>query len=271
MAKYDREFLVQYLQDIYALYLAENRIQRKQHQSEYPIERSHSDRTEQLQKPRKPTHEEPGCATWFAAIFAGFACFLLFLEIAFLKTHIASFMLVLLFGGIVSTTVFAIIGFQANRERNKANEDNYQLKLHDYEYALAEHQKIQALLKQAYNVNVIPGPYRDMYAIAYLYDYFSCSQETDLSMALNTYVLEQIKDRLDNLIRNQEETILTLYGIMDNQAEMMRKMEKIHQDLSRRLRGIHATADEQNTYLSMIEANSAVTSYFSATQYFKKS
>lgn len=270
MAKYDREFLVQYLQDIYALYLAENRIQRKQHQSEYPIERSHSDRTEQLQKPRKPTYEEPGCATWFAAIFAGFAYFLLFLEIAFLKTLSTSFMLFLLFGGIVST-VFAIIGFQANWKRNEANEDNYQLELHDYEYALAEHQKIQALLKQAYNVNVIPGRYRDVYAIAYLYDYFSCSQETDLSMALNTYVLEQIKDRLDNLIRNQEETILTLYGIMDNQAEMMRKMEKMHQNLSRRLRGIQASTDEQNTYLNMIEANSAVTSYFSAAQYFKNS
>lgn len=194
----------------------------------------------------------------------------------------------------IVSTLFAVIGFLACREQNESNEAAYQRDLYNYNQALAEYQKIEeqnahnlpalsntltqcrqereriaALLEQVYNVNVIPGRYQDVYAIAYLYDYFSCSQETDLSMALNTYVLEQIKDRLDRLIRNQEETILTLYGIIDNQAETMRKLDKMHQDMKHRLSSIQASSDEQATYLRMIESNSAVDTYFSAVQYLQ--
>lgn len=289
MAKYDREFLVQYLQDIYALYLAENRIQRKQHQTEYKIERCQENQKKRPQKPQRRNAETPGCGTcyWTGSAVVSFLIY-------FIVSN--SFAAVLMLFTAIVSTVFAVTGFHACRKQNEANEAAYQRDLYNYYHALADYSKIEeqnarnlpelsstltlcrqereqitGLLEQIYNVNIIPGRYRDEYAIAYLYDYFSCSQETDLSMALNTYVLERIKDRLDNLIRNQEETILTLYGIMDNQAEMMRKMEKMHQDLSRRLRDIRATADEQNTYLSMIEANSAVASYFSAAQYFKNS
>lgn len=291
MAKYDREFLVQYLQDIYALYLAENRLKTTQRQAEYKIARCQENQKQQPQKPQRRDAETPGCGPYY---WTGSAVFSFLIYFIVGDASSISFTAVLMLLTAIVSTLFAVIGFLACREQNESNEAAYQRDLYNYNQALAEYQKIEeqnarnlpalsntltqcrqereriaALLEQVYNVNVIPGRYRDVYAIAYLYDYFSCSQETDLSMALNTYVLEQIKDRLDRLIRNQEETILTLYGIIDNQAETMRKLDKMHQDMKHRLSSIQASSDEQATYLRMIESNSAVDTYFSAVQYLQ--
>ena len=130
--------------------------------------------------------------------------------------------------------------------------------------------RINTVLNRVYNANVIPYQYRNMYASVYLYDYFSGSREDDLALALNTFVLEQIKERLDVIIEQQSEMIL-------NQRIMIAKQEKTIQlqqahtaMMQNKLNQIVASNEERNQYLRMIEGNTAATAYFAAADYIRR-
>ena len=126
------------------------------------------------------------------------------------------------------------------------------------------------MIKKAYSINIIPNQYRDLYTIVYLYDYFEGSRETNLAMALNTFVLEQIKDRLDRIIAQLSDIILNQYVIMDNQKKAMQAAQRQHDALQSRLRRIEATNEERNVYLDMIESNTATMRYFATVDYLTK-
>lgn len=67
--------------------------------------------------------------------------------------------------------------------------------------------KVMVQLSKAYELNLIPKPFRNLYGVYYLYDYLSTSQES-LTDALLHLDLEQIKDKLDHVIAQQSEQIL---------------------------------------------------------------
>lgn len=137
------------------------------------------------------------------------------------------------------------------------------------QYLANECGKIDKLLTQNYSLNVIPGWYRDMYAAVYLYDWFSNSYSDDLDMALNTFVLEQIKEKLDIIIRNQSEELLNQRIIIANQNESMRQAGQHHAELMNKLNQMHAAGEERKTYLEMIERNTAIDAYFSMATYLR--
>jgi hypothetical protein len=62
-------------------------------------------------------------------------------------------------------------------------------------------------LQQAYNANIIPLQFRNIQGIYYLYDYISTSNQ-GLSEALLQCNLEAIKEKLDNVIKQQGEAIV---------------------------------------------------------------
>lgn len=62
--------------------------------------------------------------------------------------------------------------------------------------------RVTTALQNAYAINIIPAPFRSTAAIYYLVDYLSTSRET-MSSALLHANLEDIKRRLDQVIRNQ--------------------------------------------------------------------
>lgn len=65
------------------------------------------------------------------------------------------------------------------------------------------------LLLDAYSINIIPKQYRDIYAAFYLYDYLSTSAAS-LETALLHYNLEELKARLNEVIRQQSEMLLEM-------------------------------------------------------------
>ncbi len=124
-------------------------------------------------------------------------------------------------------------------------------------------------LQKIYDANIIPRRYRDIYIAIYLYDWFSTSQSDDLDMALNMFVLEEIKEKLDKIIENQSEIILNQYMIMANQKKSMELQEEHSRMMHRKLDQIEASNEERNTYLRMIEGNTAATAYFAAADYIR--
>ncbi|MDE7225488.1 MAG: hypothetical protein K2N49_01305, partial [Ruminococcus sp.] len=70
-------------------------------------------------------------------------------------------------------------------------------------------EKLQILdeLEKAYDLNIIPMQFRDIYGVAYLYDYLSTSSQS-LSDALMQCNLDAIKQKLDKMINLQSEAII---------------------------------------------------------------
>lgn len=132
-----------------------------------------------------------------------------------------------------------------------------------------ERQRVSTLLQKSYGANVIPGQYRNVYAAMYLYDYFRNSRADDLDLVLNTFVLEQIKERLDIIIASQSEMILNQRILMANQEKSIEQQRFHHDQLMDKLDQIHAQGEERNLYEQMIESHTAASAYFAAAEYIR--
>ncbi len=137
------------------------------------------------------------------------------------------------------------------------------------EFFNGEYTKVNNLLIQAYDVNVIPNQYRNLYASVYLYDYFKTSQATDLERALTLFVLEEIKERLDFIIQQQSEMILHQQVIIAEQIKTREQQEIRTRMMISKLDSIIASNEERNKYLDMIEVNTHTTAFFATVEYLK--
>lgn len=286
MAKYNRDFLVLYLKDLYALHLAENKL-RKQHDKLVGRANKLERGVEYATPPREPSYSDNGMGI-FLIVTGAVTVVLSFVMSAF---NINVLGLLFLFGGIFEIVMGLITNNTTNKENDKKREEYGKQRM---EYNRIQRQNLEvknkylpettaglkqcksaiqdvsATLSRAYSANIIPGQYRNLYAIAYLYEYFCYSQEDNLSIALNTFVLEQIKERLDRIIENQSEIILNQYRIISQNQEAMEQREQQHAMLCEKLTRIEASNEERNTYLEMINCNTATTAYFTAADYFRK-
>lgn len=124
-----------------------------------------------------------------------------------------------------------------------------------------ERNKIAETLSKVYAANIIPSYYRDMYAAVYLYDFFSTSRSDDLDMALNTYVLEQTKDKLDVIIEKQHTEILNQRRILAYQQKSLEEQRAHNAYMRQKVYQIASNIEEQNQYLAMVESSAAATAY----------
>lgn len=292
MAKYNREFLVPYLQNICALHLADKKIDNQV----FPLIR----REKRLQSgvrpvdcPVKPTRYESmeEGLSWAGTIFAIGAGLLFRLigkgDVNFL-TLLGHFFC---FCGMIFGVCALVMYMKSKKEHQKAL-IRYKERLQEYEEAQQynaeirkkelprvqaaikkwswESGRVTCLLQDAYNVNIIPSRYRNIYAAVYLYDWFSTSQADDLDMALSMFVLEEIKEKLDTIIANQSEIILNQCMMLANQQKSLDQQQRHSAMMRSKLNQIAASNEERNIYLSMIESNTAATAYFAAADYISK-
>lgn len=291
MAKYNREFLVPYLQNICALHLAKDKIE-DQYASLYFKEKKLQDGAKKLPAPPTPPTEEHsffgivGLIGGISSLFLGFICY--FFELSIL----AGFLYILgachLFVAWFSYTStndkneekkakYKTAMDKYNKEFQKIQSENKHLREHELpavqaklRVSLREKKKVERLLVEMYDVNIIPSRYRDIYVAIYLYDWFSTSQADDLDMALSMFVLEEIKDKLDTIIANQAEIILNQCMILANQQKSFEQQHQYNQMMQSKLNRIAASNEERNIYLSMIESNTAATAYFAAADYIRQ-
>lgn len=130
----------------------------------------------------------------------------------------------------------------------------------------AEYQQVDNQLKHSYSVNIIPSQFRNLYAVYYLYEFLSTSDNT-LSEALLHYDLDEIKRKLDIVIQQQEQIILN-QELQISQNESLRKQ---NDDLIK-----YAIATETNTrmaaqYTEVAAANTEALMYMSVAHYIRGS
>lgn len=290
MAKYNRELLVPYLQSICALHLAQKKIR------EHNIQIQNNLKFEQnrlkdggVKYPESPNiNVETGCGT-IASLTFGIITIICSLIACTVPEWIGNSILILLFGGI-PFTVIPLLVIISSRKSNDELMNQYQIKIEEtekqrseniedasfyisiYEKALQdgenEYHKLQELSQKLYSANIIPSQYRNVYAAVYLYDWFSTSGADDLDHALSMFVLEEIKDRLDQIITYQSDMLLNQQIIIANQHKTLESLEKYRSDMKDILNNLETTTEENNKYLSMIEGNTAAIAYFSAAEYY---
>lgn len=294
MARYNRDFLVPYLEDICALHLSKQKIHRMIELSNQEISKINKTALENVGDPKLERYENEGSLYGVGTGCLGSICSVMgvvFLFGSFFGEHVAAMIIL----AIASVVVGILLAFRSMGAKDRVNvEIKARNDARERDHAIAqmaalvvaepqvnaikerisvlenEIQKIDTLLEKQYSINVIPGWYRDLYPAVYLYDWFSNSRANDLDVALNTLVLEQIKDRLDTIIRNQSDMIINQRIMIANQQKSMEQADRHHATLMAKLDRIEATNEDRNMYLSMIEANTAANAYFSAANYLKQ-
>ena len=132
--------------------------------------------------------------------------------------------------------------------------------------------KIEDMLSDSYDANIIPWDYRERAAITYLYQYFSTSNANDLDQVIQTFMLEQIHEQLER-IENQVNQILS------NQDYMIEKLQDIHTEaqnqtkmtsqIKKSVLQLKDSDDRKEKYLDMIECNTKASAYFQAATYLE--
>ena len=131
-------------------------------------------------------------------------------------------------------------------------------------------QKARAIKEKLYAVNIIPSRYRTIHAAYYLYDYFESGRETDLDRVIQTMLLEEIIQRMDKLISQNQEILLNQrmqIALMENQNQAIADN---HREQMRRLAQMEVNQERQMDYQRMIEVNQEVTNFFLAADYLEK-
>ena len=127
-----------------------------------------------------------------------------------------------------------------------------------------EFNQVNALLTKAYSVNIIPAQFRNLHAVYYLHDFLSTSNET-LTSGLMHCDLDVIKQKLDEIIEQQQTIIL-------NQAIIMSQNEQIMQQNDRQLRHIinaEINSEKAATYAQIASINSEACAWIGVANYIK--
>lgn len=299
MARMNREILVPYLQDVCALQLTKKKQQEK-------LAKLHSEKDSALREAvvAMPTARATVTSSFFGKLacvgVTSVGCSLILAVLVGIMAGLTGSIVgddsgslgdVLLIGGaIVAVVSFVLHLFSIsiqNANIMRENQQNFQSwkKQSDIRRSKAEAicagisneireiesqiHAVDGLLNKAYSANLIPSRYRDLYAAVYLYDWFSTGMSDDMDMALNTYVLEQIKSRLDTIIQNQAVQIINQRTIIANQARMANAIERNAQQMREKVARMNESLEKQNMYLNMIDSNVAATRYF-AEEVYKK-
>lgn len=287
MARYNRTFLVPYLNNICTLHLTKRKLLDQINQAQKEIDHV---REEAIRKVEPPKYEKKKVGPFVGQILL--AMLLLLIAIPLLLMSLVSgvyFALCLLDMGAAWMLIIHV--FKAEKDadekikaRNEEIEKNYLLAQRaaaesvepfisvfkgKIDFYRKEITRIEGLLTELYGANVIPGWYRDLYPAVYLNDWFTNSRADDLDVALGMLVLEQIKDKLDVIIQNQADQLINQRIIIANQERRMEQAERHHGELMSKLDEIQATNEERNTYLQMINANTSTSAFFAEASYLR--
>ncbi len=131
------------------------------------------------------------------------------------------------------------------------------------------------VLKKAYSHNIIPGPYRNLASICYIYDYMSTSQSSLEDTLLHAHMeggIQRITARLDAFMRQNEELILTARRIEYNTEQQLAQNKQILQTLQQNLAAQQRTAQntqELSQYAKIAATSAQTCAFFQMATYFQ--
>lgn len=125
--------------------------------------------------------------------------------------------------------------------------------------------KVNKLLQRAYQVNIIPMQFRNLYAVYYLHEFISTSHES-LATALLHYDLNEIKAKLDRIIEQQQEIIIQ-QAIIAAQNKQLLQQNKSQLE---RLSAIENNTSQAAQYAEIAAVNAETCAWISLANYIDK-
>lgn len=294
MTRYDRRLLVPYLRDVCSVELLLNRVQNEAAIAQNNVY-SYSNKYNSDKKPIEPqsvgSYEGSGCGCWAVTILLlAVSLFCIFLSESLILMIVGCFLgMVALFAIRFISEEFSdrsreLDVHDSQMETYKQALDAYNSREGEREFNLAKAQEwnrmlsvrnqrvteVQRLRDKVYKANVIPLPYRNIYAAHFLYDYFRSSQSDDMDHALQMFVLEEIKQKLDRIIDQQTEIILGQRAMLAEQERTNRTLAENHKREMMQLATLNENAVRRNQYLEMINTNLEVSNFFAFHDYIRR-
>lgn len=312
MARYNRDFLVPYLRDVYYIECVGNRLNNEISEVENDIKRNNYE-LNHITPPQKPQmgnkasySEDGGIMVVVVAIIALVINIYIYNCInkevtGIFETIIAGIMT--LFGKYTLLVIFFIINailfwigfsilydvYKYNKnikEEYKQNMNKYRQELSDFkknynwivrqyqergaaleqqrQYLVKRRKEAAELSKDLYDINIIPSRFRNIYPIAYLYDYFSTSREDDLDKIIQTMLLEKIIEQLKSVIGKMNEALENQREQIALLSESNEIAERSRMDNINHLLAIERNQEKREDYERMTVANSLVTNFILA-------
>ncbi len=291
MAQYNHKILVDYLRDVYSLELLYRKVDNElgSMKAEINHEKSIIFQFENAVMPvmKDPELSKIDDSSWFTFIVIGLIAISLFF------IPVVGPIL-----GIIGVLFEALLFCLEKNSHNLTNENRIKKSQAEFEQALSKYETLQwgynkyhdtinsliakyntelqhlneikSNITTAYGVNIIPNKYRDIYVAYYLYDYFSSSRETDLDKVLQTMLLDQIVERLDRIIDQQEEIILNQRMELALQEKQSAQLQENHRAQLQAIARVEQNQQLQSDYLAMIDTNTRITNFFVTADYINK-
>lgn len=299
MANYERKILIPYLQNVCSMEMACVRIRRNIQYYESQIKKTNQNIQICTTAPSKPVEKDYRrhksvnvVISIVLSILIVVIEFCMLLSSRSLILGLIIFLVPIMVLSIFHARTISLI--QETREDKKEYQaaqkryeqgvrifESNQQKLPQIKQRLATEQKLldaqkrqltqaRSTLQRLYSVNIIPNRYRNIHVAYYLYDYFSSTRETDLDKIVQTMLLDEIIQRLDRIIAQQEEIILNQRIQIARQDQQNQMIAENHRQEMRRLARMEHNQERQADYLQMIDRNQEVTNFFLAVDFFSK-
>lgn len=285
MAKYDRKLLIPYLETVYCAELLLLKVQRD-YKSASDNKLTYQLRLEADNPPEPPKNQSGewkvllpiGILLGFIALTMLFSGNAIKILLSFVVGFIAFFFLLGAYTDLEYKSWYeegyrkytdqlrAYNSRKSERESNRRMMDSW-----DQQMVLREKRvrEVRKLRDRVYSVNVIPLPYRNVYAAHFLYEFFRSGQADDLEQVIAIFVLEEIKARLDRVIDQQMEMILNQRAIIANQERIDSRIAENHKREMNQIAMLNENAQQSNKYLEMINANLELNNYFAYNNYIR--
>lgn len=162
-----------------------------------------------------------------------------------------------------------------NQEVKLANERNREMKPKvNYQwrkrsaYLKSEKSKVEALLQNYYGLNILANPYRNLASVYYIYDYMSSCQDSLKETLIHEHMengIQRILEKLDDVIRSNEEMILRTRVLESHSKRIIEQNEEILKSAER----MNESNDLIVENTALIANYSKVNAYFSLANYLK--
>lgn len=153
------------------------------------------------------------------------------------------------------------------RNREMKPKVNYQWRKRSA-YLKSEKSKVEALLQSYYGLNILANPYRNLASVYYIYDYMSSCQDSLKETLIHEHMengIQRILEKLDDVIRSNEEMILRTRVLESHSKRIIEQNEELLKSAER----MNESNDLIVENTALIANYSKANAYFSLANYLK--
>lgn len=281
MSKYQREFLIPYLEDAYALHIALHKLQERLavlERRKNSLERG----PRFVEVPVTPQYEAAngifliglGLFTFFSSFVMSSFKLNIFVWFCLLFAIMAAVVGVMRYVKVTRENANKesrynekLLAYRQFQGKNSGKKSELSMIVNEIQQCQCEIERAQAALQTVYAAKIIPGNYRNIDAVRFLHAWFCTGNGSDLGTALQVYSLVGANAAINQTVTSNTESILRQYLQFSTEEPSPEAHIALMQ---RRINQPGISEEERNAYHAMLEGKTAATAYFAGADYLSR-